>query len=152
MKIIAQNKKAFHEYDILDRIEAGIVLTGDEVKSLRAGHLSLIGTFATIHDRELFLLNAHITPYSHAYTKGEEASRRTRKLLVHRRELIRIIGEIARKGVTIIPLKMYFNEKGKVKVELGIGKHKKAHGIKQELKERDIERETRRELRGKYKY
>lgn len=152
MKIIAQNKKAFHDYDVLERLEAGIVLTGDEVKALRAGHLSLVGSFATIHDNEMFLLNANITPYSHAYTKSEEAARRSRKLLVHRRELVRILGEISKKGVTIIPLKMYFNEKGKVKVELGISKHKKAHGIKQELKERDIERETRRELRGKYKY
>lgn len=152
MKIIAQNKKAFHDYDVLERLEAGIVLTGDEVKALRAGHLSLLGSFATIHNNEIFLLNAHIAPYSHAYTKSEEATRRSRKLLVHRRELIRIIQEIAKKGITVIPLKVYFNEKGKVKVELGICKHKKAHGIKQELKERDIERETRRELRGKYKY
>lgn len=151
MKIIAQNKKAFHDYDILDRLEAGIVLRGDEVKALRAGHLSLIGSFATVHDHELFLLNAHIAPYSHAYSKAEEQSRRSRKLLVRHKELMRIIGDIARKGVTIIPLKVYFNEKGKVKVDLGICKHKKAYGIKQELKERDIERETRRELRGKYK-
>lgn len=152
MKIIAQNKKAFHDYTIMDRIEVGIILTGDEVKALRAGHLSLIGSFATIHDNELYLLNAHITPYSHAYTKSEEASRRSRKLLIHRRELARIAGDVSRKGITIVPLKMYFNDKGKVKVELGIAKHKKAHGIKQELKERDIERETRRELRGKYTY
>ena len=152
MKIIAQNKKAFHDYDILERIEAGIVLKGDEVKSLRAGHLSLVGSFATIHDNELFLLNAQIAPYSHAYTKTDEQSRRTRKLLVHRKELLRLIGEISRKGVTVIPLKVYINEKGKVKVDLGICKHKKAHGIKQELKERDIERETRRELRGKVKF
>lgn len=152
MKIIAQNKKAFHEYDVLEHLEAGIQLTGDEVKALRAGHLSLVGSFATIHDGQLFLLNAHITPYSHAYTKSDEAARRTRKLLIHRRELINIIAQIARKGVTVIPLKMYFNEKGKVKVDLGICKHKKAHGIKAELKERDIERETRRELRGKFTY
>ena len=152
MKIIAQNKKAFHDYDIIDRLEAGIVLTGDEVKALRAGHLSLVGSFATVHESELFLLNAHIAAYSHAYTKSDDVSRRTRKLLIHRREFLRLMSEIARKGITLIPLKVYFNEKGKVKVDLGICKHKKAHGIKQELKERDIERETRRELRGKYKY
>ncbi len=152
MKIIAQNKKAFHDYDIIDRLEAGIVLTGDEVKALRAGHLSLAGSFATVHDNEFFLINAHIAPYSHAYTKSDEAARRSRKLLIHRREFIQLMSEIARKGVTVIPLKMYFNDRGKVKVDLGICKHKKAHGIKQELKERDIERETRRELRGKYKF
>ena len=152
MKVLAQNKKAFHDYEILERLEAGIVLTGDEVKAIRAGHLSLLGAFATIHDNELFLLNANVTPYSHAYTKSEEAARRSRKLLVHKSELLRLMSEIARKGITVIPLKVYINEKGKVKVDLGICKHKKAHGIKQELKEKDIERETRRELRGKFKY
>jgi SsrA-binding protein len=149
MKIVAQNKKAFHDYDILDRLEAGIILTGDEVKALRAGHLSLIGSFATVHNNELFIINAMISPYSHAYTKSEEQARRSRKLLLHRRQLIKLIGDISRKGITLIPLKVYFNEKGLVKVDLGIAKHKKAHGIKQELKEKDIARQTRRELRGK---
>ncbi len=151
MKIIARNKKAFHDYDILDRLEAGIVLTGDEVKALRAGHVSLVGSFATVHDNELFLINCMITPYSHAYAKGDERARRSRKLLLRRRELNKLMSDIARKGITIVPLKLYFNEKGKVKVEIGIAKHKKAYGIKQELKERDIERQTRRELSEKYK-
>lgn len=136
MKIVAQNKKAFHDYDILERVEAGIVLTGDEVKAIRAGHISLVGAFATVRDNELFLLNCMITPYSHAYIKSEEAARRTRKLLLKRRQLNHIIGDISRKGVTIVPLKAYLNEKGKVKIEIGIAKHKKAHGIKQELKEK----------------
>ena len=149
MKVIATNKKAFHDYEILDRIEAGVVLTGDEVKAIRAGHVSLIGSFATVRDNELYLLNCMITPYSHAYLKSEEAARRTRKLLLHRRQLNKMIGEISRKGVTIVPLKVYLNEKGKVKIEIGIAKHKKAHGIKQELKERDIARQTQRELRGR---
>ena len=151
MKIIAQNKKAFHDYDILDRIEAGIVLTGDEVKALRAGHVSLVGAFATMHQNEIMLINCNITPYSHAYSKGDEHARRSRKLLLHKREILRLIADIARKGVTVVPLKIYFNEKGKVKIDLGIAKHKKAHGIKQELKERDIARQTRRELSDKYK-
>lgn len=149
MKVVAQNKKAFHDYDILERLEAGIVLSGDEVKSIRAGHMSLIGSFATVRDNELYLLNCMITPYSHAYTKSEEAARRTRKLLLRRRQLNKIIGDISRKGVTIVPLKAYLNEKGKVKVEIGIAKHKKAYGIKQELKEKDIARQTQRELRGR---
>lgn len=151
MKVIAQNKKAFHDYTILERLEVGIVLTGDEVKALRAGHVSLTGSFATVRDNELFLINCMISPYSHAYSKSDEHTRRSRKLLLHRRELRRLIGDISRKGVTIVPLKLYFNGKGKVKVELGIAKHKKAHGIKQELKERDIARQTRRELSEKYK-
>lgn len=152
MKIITQNKKAYHDYEILDTLEAGIVLTGDEVKSIRAGHVSLIGSFATIHRNELNLINCNITPYSHAYSKSDEHVRRTRKLLVHRRELNRIIGDISKKGITMVPLKLYFNNKGLIKVELGMAKHKKAHAQKQELKERDIARETRRELRGKYNY
>ncbi len=152
MKIIAQNKKAFFDYEILDTIEAGVVLTGDEVKSLRAGNANLTGAFATVHNGELSLINLHISPYSHAYQKSEDLSRRSRKLLLHKREINRLIGEIARKGITLIPLKLYFNEKGKVKVALGIGKHKKAHQRKETIKERDIARETRRELRGKFDY
>ncbi len=152
MKIIAQNKKAFHDYDILDRLETGIVLSGDEVKALRAGQVNLVGSFAHIHDGELFLVNAHIAPYSHAYHKSDAAARRTRKLLVHRRELTRLAGEVSRKGTTLIPLKFYFNNKGIVKLELGVGKHKKAHVRKEEIKERDIKRETRRELKGTYRY
>lgn len=152
MKIITQNKKAFHDYEVLERLETGIVLTGDEVKSLRAGHVNLVGAFATMHDGELFMINCHVTPYSHAYQKKDDHSRRSRKLLVHKRELHRIVGEIARKGITLVPLKLYFNEKGIVKVDLGLCKHKKAHQRKEEIKERDIARETRRELSGKYKY
>ena len=152
MKVMAQNKKAFHDYDILDRWEAGIVLSGDEVKAIRAGHVTLLGSYATFHKNELFLLNATITPYSHAYSKSEEHAKRTRKLLLSRRELQKLIGEISRKGITAIPLKMYITDKGRIKVEIGLAKHKKAHGIKQELKERDIARETRRELKDKTRY
>ncbi len=149
MKVIAQNKKAFHDYDILERLEAGLVLTGDEVKSLRAGQVSLVGSFAVIRQNELFLINCMITPYSFAYSKNDEQARRSRKLLLHRRQLNKITGDISRKGVTVVPLKVYLNGKGLVKVELGIAKHKKAHGIKQELKEKDIARQTQRELRGR---
>ena len=106
MKIVAQNRKAFFDYEILDRIEAGIVLTGDEVKSIKAGHASLIGAFATIHSGELYLINCNITPYRYGATKAEQATR-SRKLLVHKRQLNRLIGEISRKGVTLVPLKLY---------------------------------------------
>jgi SsrA-binding protein len=149
MKLITTNRKAFFDYDIDQTLEAGIVLTGDEVKSLRANLVSLAGTFATLTRGELFLLNCYIGLYSHAYSKQEEkVTRRTRKLLVKRRELDKLAGSIARKGMTLIPLKMYFNERGKVKVELGLARHKKAHMRKEELRERDIKRETRRELKG----
>lgn len=149
MKIITQNKKAFFDYEVLEKIEAGVVLTGDEVKSLRAGHVSLVGAFAVVHKNELFLMNASITPYSHAYIKGtDESATRSRKLLLHRGELDRLIGDISRKGITIVPLKLYFKN-GRVKAELGICKHKKAAGKKQAIKERDIRRETERELRSR---
>jgi SsrA-binding protein len=150
MKIITQNKKAFFDYDILDRIEAGVVLTGDEVKSVKAGNVSLLGSFATIRGGELFLTNCNIKPYTQAYLKDQDAER-SRKLLLHKRELNRMVGDISKKGITIIPLKIYA-KKGLIKVELGIAKHKKAHSKKRELKEKTIERETRRELRGRYKF
>ena len=148
MKVITQNKKAFFDYEVLDKIEAGIVLTGDEVKSLRAGHVNLVGSFATVQRGELVLLNCYIGPYSHAYAKTSDESRKTRKLLLKRRELDRLFGDISRKGITVVPLKLYFNERSFVKVELGMCKHKKSHTRKEEIRERDIQRETRRELKN----
>ncbi|MBN1549209.1 SsrA-binding protein SmpB [Candidatus Babeliales bacterium] len=146
MKILAQNKKAFYDYDILDQLEAGIVLSGDEVKSVKAGRASLIGAFATIHKGELFLTNCHIPAYEQAYTKQDD-TRQPRKLLVHKKELHRLVGDISRKGVTVVPLKMYSTKKGMIKVELGLAKHKKAPSKKAALKERDLLRETERELK-----
>ncbi len=148
MKIITKNKKAFFDYEILDKIHAGIVLTGDEVKSLRAGNVNLTGSFATIHDGEIFLLNCHISQYEKAYKKDEELSKRTRKLLLNRREITRLVGDISCKGITVVPLMLYFNPRSKVKVELGLCKHRKAAGKKQLLKERDIKRETSREMKN----
>lgn len=147
MKIITQNKKAFFDYEIMDRLEAGIVLTGDEVKSIKAGHISLTGSFAHIKDGELFLINCNITPYAKAYEKKDDAALRTRKLLVHSKELTRLVGDISRKGITVLPLKIYLNERSLIKVELGIGKHKKAVNKKELIKERDIKRETQREIK-----
>jgi SsrA-binding protein len=147
MKVIAQNKKAYHDYDILEKIEAGIVLTGDEVKSLRAGQVSLIGSFATIRNGELTLVNCRIAPYEKAYQKNEEMAARTRVLLLHKRQILRLLGEIAQKGVTVVPLLIYFTGKSLVKVELGVAKHKKAPDRKKELKERDIKRETSRAMK-----
>lgn len=148
MKLITHNKKAYHDYDILEKIEAGIVLTGDEVKSLRAGQVSLIGSFAVIRNGEMTLVNCRIAPYDKAYfKKDEEAATRSRTLLLHKRQIFRLVGEIAQKGITVIALSFYFNDKSKIKVELGIAKHKKAPSKKKELKERDIKRETSRALK-----
>lgn len=109
----------------------------------------MTGSFATVHNNEINLINMNIAPYSHAYSKSnsDESSRRTRKLLLNRREINRLIGDISRKGITIVPLKLYFNQKGKVKVELGIAKHKKAHSKKELIKERDIAKQTQREIK-----
>lgn len=148
MKIIVQNKKALFDYEISYKMEAGVVLTGDEVKSIRAHHVSLNGAFATVKDSELFLLNCNISTYSHAYQKDEDAASRTRKLLLHRKEMNKLIGDVSQKGMTILPLKIYINGRGLVKVELGVGKHRKAHNKKELLKERDIKRETQRELKN----
>ncbi|MBU1007905.1 SsrA-binding protein SmpB [Candidatus Dependentiae bacterium] len=150
MKIIAKNKRAFHDYEIKETVEAGIVLTGDEVKSLRQGNVSLTDAFATVHNGEINLLNCYIAPYSHAYEK-EDKSRRSRKLLLHRKQINKLIGDISRKGLTLIPLKLFFSKRGFVKVELGIAKHKKKVDKKRELRERDIKRETEREMKVRVK-
>lgn len=147
MNIVAQNKKALFDYEILRKIEAGIILTGNEVKSLRAKRGSLVGSFATIKDGELFLLNCNIPVYSHAYQKEEDTAFRSRKLLLHKKELSKLIGEISTKGITVIPTKIYFNKKNLAKVEIGVARHRKAAGKKQVLKERDIARDTHRELK-----
>ena len=151
MKVITVNKKAYHDYQVLETLEAGIVLAGDEVKSLRLGHAQLKGSFAHISQGELFLVNAHISAYQKAFdkNKGEEYTTRRRKLLLSRRELDRLIGDIARKGVAVVPLKIYFNARGKVKVELGICKGKKKADKRDALKERDIKRQAEREIRGR---
>jgi SsrA-binding protein len=151
MKIIAQNKKAFHDYHIIDQLEAGIVLAGDEVKSIRAGHVNLSGSFAHIAGNELFLVNCHISAYDKAYDKGRlnaEYATRRRKLLVHKRQLHNIISDIARQGITVVPLKVYLKE-GLIKVELGIAKGKKQADKREALKERDIKRDAAREIRGR---
>jgi SsrA-binding protein len=148
MKIISQNKKAYHDYDISEKLEAGIVLTGDEVKSLRAGQVSLVGSFASIRNGEMTLVNCRIAPYEKAYQKSEEAAVRSRILLLHKRQILKLLGEIAQKGITVVPLKLYFTEKSKIKIELGVAKHKKATSKKKELKERDIKRETDRALKA----
>ncbi len=152
MKLLTKNKKAFFDYEVLDKLEAGIVLSGDEVKSLRAGRISLNAAFATFYQGELFLINAEIAAYSHAYQVSKVDPARNRKLLLHRKELTRLVGEVSQRGVTLVPLSIYFNDRSKVKVELGICRHKKAAGKKQDLKERDIRRATARELKDVYKY
>jgi SsrA-binding protein len=148
MKIITINKKARFDYEILDTMEAGIMLNGNEVKSIRNQGMSINDAFATMHGSEIMLINCHIAPYSHAYSK-EDTSRRTRKLLLHRKEINKLIGTLSKKGLTLLPLKAYYNEKGFVKIELGLAKHKKAHDKRDAIKERDLKREAARETKVK---
>jgi SsrA-binding protein len=151
MRVIAENKKAYFDYEIQDSLEAGIVLSGDEVKSVRLRHISLQGSYATFHQEELFLLNCRIAPYEKAFgsKKDEEYATRRRKLLLHKNQIRKLIGKVSKKGVTIVPLKIYFNERNIIKVLIGIGVHRKAVSKKHLLKERDIQREAAREIRLK---
>ena len=148
MKTITTNKKAFHDYSITETYEAGIALKGDEVKSIRAKQVSINEAFATVHDGQIWLLNCFIGSYSHAFDKKQD-ERQRRRLLLKKQEINKLIGAVSRKGLTLIPLKMYISDRGFVKIELGLATHKKKSDKKQELKERDIARETRRELRGR---
>ncbi len=152
MRIFSTNKKAHYEYSILDTFEAGIVLFGDEVKSIRSGNVRLAGSYAVINDGLLNLLNCHIAKYPFAFKNYSSDELRTRKLLVHRHELIKIIGKVSRKGIILVPIKIYANNRGYIKIEIGLGKHKKLHDRKNELKEKDIDKSARRELKGKYDY
>ena len=143
-KLIAQNKKARHDYHLHDRFEAGMVLTGTEVKSLRAGRASLADAFATVDDGEVWLRNAHIPEYAFG-TWTNHATRRNRKLLLHRKEIDKLDRETASTGKTIVPLAIYFSD-GYAKVELAIATGKKDWDKRQTIAARDADREASREL------
>ncbi len=147
-KIAAQNRRARHDYLIEDTVEAGIALTGSEVKALRLGHGSIKEAYAREKDGEIFLVNAHISEYAPAARDGHEP-RRTRKLLLKKREIARRIGQVQRAGVTLVPLKIYFNERGIAKVELGLGRGKRKADKRDTEKQRDWQREKARLMREK---
>jgi SsrA-binding protein len=146
MKIVASNKKAYFNYDIAESLEAGIALLGSEVKSIREGRVSLKESYAEIRNGEVFLLHANISQYEFANRFNHEPLR-DRKLLLHGREIKRLIGKIREKGLALIPTKVILNDKGKVKVELALAKGKRAYEKKQAIKERDLDREMRAELK-----
>jgi SsrA-binding protein len=139
MKVVATNKKAYHDYHIEETYEAGMALRGTEVKSLREGKANLKDSFARIEKDEIFLLNCHISPYSHGNIANHDPMR-TRKLLLHKREIQRLIGKIQQKGYALIPLKIYFKNE-KAKVELGLAKGKKAYDKREDIKKREADRE-----------
>ena len=144
---VARNRRARHEYHILDSYEAGLVLTGTEVKSLRAGKANLTDAFGVVKDGEVFLLNLHISPYEQGNQFNHEPTR-TRKLLLHRREIRRLIGSVERQGLTLVPLELYF-KKGKAKVALALGKGKKLHDKRADEQKRDAERDIARLVRSR---
>ena len=146
--VVAQNRKARHNYIIEDRIEAGLVLTGTEVKALREGRASIGEAYAAEQEGELFLLNAHIPEYR-AANRFNHAPRRPRKLLVHRRERNRLAGQVQREGYTLVPLSLYFTPRGLAKVELGLAKGKTHVDKRETSKKRDWQRQKARLMREK---
>jgi SsrA-binding protein len=147
MKIVCQNRKAFHDYSIEEAVEAGIQLAGTEVKSLRDGKANLKDSYVLIKDGEVFLFNCHISPYSHGNIMNHEPLR-TRKLLLHRKEIERIRGKALQKGYTLVPLKIYF--KGSyAKVEVGLAKGKKVYEKRESIKEREAKRTIERAMKSR---
>lgn len=145
IELIAQNKRARHDYEILDTWETGIVLTGTEVKALRDGRANLTDAFGIVKDGEVYLLNLHIGAYGHGSAFNHEPTR-TRKLLLHRREIRRLIGAVERQGLTLVPLDLYFSKR-RVKARLALVRGKQQHDKREDLKKKDAEREIARALR-----
>ncbi len=144
-KIVSSNRKARHDYEILDSYEAGIVLTGSEIKSIRAGHVNLREGYVQPRDDELWLLNVHIASYDQAGIFGHDPLR-PRKLLLHRKEINRILSRVQEKGLTLVPLVMYLS-RGKAKVEIALARGKKQYDKREALRKQDSQRQIERELR-----
>ena len=146
VKNIAVNKKAFHDYEIIEKYDAGIALVGSEVKSIREGRVSFKDSYVEIKSQEAFLVSTHIAPYSNASYNNHEPER-VRKLLLHKQELKKLDRKIKTRGVTIVPLRMYLTPKGKVKLELALARGKRLYDKKQKIKEKDIQRDMDREMK-----
>lgn len=140
-RLIAENRKARHDYHILETYEAGVALLGTEVKSIREGRVNLRDSFARVDRGEVWLENVHISPYSHR-GYAEHGERRSRKLLLHRHEIRKLVGRVAEKGMTLVPLEMHFTN-GRVKVLIGLAKGKQAHDKRETIRRREVDRETR---------
>lgn len=147
-KLVAENRRARFNYEIEDTIEAGIVLTGSEVKSLRTGKANIAESYASNENGELYLINAHIAEYPGAARFGHEPTRH-RKLLLHKKEMARLLGAIQRQGMALVPLRLYFNARGIAKLLLGLGRGKKVHDKRETEKKRDWQRQKSRLMREK---
>jgi len=148
IKVVCQNKKAYHDYFIDETIEAGIVLVGTEVKSLRLGMANLKDSYARVKDSELFLVNTHISPYKQADRFTQPEPDRTRKLLLHQQEISKLIGKTKEKGYTLVPTKIYFKN-GRAKVEIALAKGKKLFDKREAIKKKTVEREMERAVKDR---
>ena len=147
IKEIASNRKAFHDYFVLERFEAGIELFGTEVKSIRAGQVNLKDSYCTIREGELFVRGMHVSPYEKGNIFNKDPLR-VKKLLMHKYEINKLTGKVAGKGYTLVPLQVYFKE-GKVKVEIGLARGKKLYDKREDIAKKDVRRETEREFKIK---
>ena len=146
VKVVAENRRARYDYAIEEKFEAGIALTGTEVKSLRFGEGSIAESYAEVKDQEVWLINATIPEFSHGNRHNHEP-KRPRKLLLKERQIAKMFGAVMRQGMTLVPLSIYFNGRGRAKVELALGKGRKAHDKREHLKEQDWKREQGRVMR-----
>jgi SsrA-binding protein len=145
-QVVAENRRARYDYFVEDRLEAGIALTGTEVKSLRHGEGSIAESYAAVEGEEVWLINSHIPEYSHGNRQNHQP-RRQRKLLLKGREIAKLQGAVTRQGLTLVPLSIYFNSSGRAKIELALARGKKVHDKRETVKERDWKREQQRLLR-----
>src|SRR2546425_8391250 len=144
-RTVASNRRARHEYEILETLEAGLVLRGTEVKSLRDGQVNFKDSYATVRNDELWLMGCHVSPYSHGSAANHDPER-DRKLLLKRREIARLTGKVAERGLTLIPLRLYFKS-GRAKLEIGLARGKKLHDKRSALRERETKREMEKAVR-----
>lgn len=142
--MVILNRRARHEYHILETYEVGIILLGPEVKSIRAGQANLAEAHCIIRNEKMILIGCHISPYKPAAMNNPAEPARSRELLMHKKELLRLIGKLKEKGLTLVPLKLYFNERGYAKLEVGLAKGKKLYDKRQDKKEKDIQRDLQR--------
>ena len=147
MKPIAENKKAYFDYEILETFEAGVVLLGHEVKSIKTGHISLRGAFVVVKNEELFLINANVPPYQPKNTPKDYKPERSRKLLLHKSEIKSLIGKTKQKGLTLAPLKVY-TKKGKIKILFGLARGKRKVDKREKIKKREFKKQKERMLKG----
>ncbi len=146
-RVVATNRKALFDYHVEEKIEAGLVLVGTEVKALREGHLNLRDSYATVNDTKAVLHNCHIGSYSHGNQMNHEPLR-PRTLLLHKKELARLMGKVKQKGLTLIPLRLYFNDRGRAKLELALARGKKTYDRRETIKKREATREIDRAMKA----